>query len=190
MGTIDFLQDMGVEIPAGTMVNQAVYAAVDGELCAVFAISYAKMRSSSAGLISLCSNRKLTPVVISSDFMLTESLIQDKFGVNTRRVVFPTPDVRSELSQRRAGSEDVALALATREDLVSITYAVSGSRALRTATNLGVGLNIFGGILGMVIMLVLAYLGSAELLTPTNVLLYQLVWMLPGLLISEWTRTV
>ena len=190
LGNLEFLQDMGVEIPAGTMVNQAVYAAVDGELCAVFAISYAKMRSSSAGLVSLCGNRKLTPVIISSDFMLTEGLIQDKFGVNTRRVIFPTPEVRSELAKRTAGPEDSALALATREDLVSLTYAVSGARALRSATNLGVGLNIFGGILGMVIMLVLAYLGSAELLTPTNVLLYQLVWMLPGLLISEWTRTV
>ena len=190
LGNLDFLQDMGVEIPAGTMVNQAVYAAVDGQLCAVFAISYAKMRSSSAGLISLCGNRKLTPVIVSSDFMLTESLIQDKFGVNTRRVVFPTPDVRSLLTQYQAGPEDAALALATREDLVSITYAVSGAHALRTATNLGVGLNIFGGILGMVIMLVLAYLGRADLLTPTNVLLYQLVWMLPSLLITEWTRTV
>jgi hypothetical protein len=39
-------------------------------------------------------------------------------------------------------------------------------------------------------MLVLAYLGRADLLTPTNVLLYQLVWMLPSLLITEWTRTV
>lgn len=190
LGNLEFLQDMGVEIPAGTMVSQAVYAAIDGELCAVFAISYAKMRSSSAGLISLCGNRKLTPVIISSDFMLTEGLIQDKFGVNTRRVIFPAPDVRSELAKRTAGPEDTALALATREDLVSLTYAVSGARALRTATNLGVGLNIFGGILGVLIMLVLAYLGSTELLTPTNVLLYQLVWMLPGLLISEWTRTV
>ena len=36
----------------------------------------------------------------------------------------------------------------------------------------------------------LAYLGSAELLTPVNVLLYQLVWLVPGLLITEWTRTV
>ena len=39
-------------------------------------------------------------------------------------------------------------------------------------------------------MAALGYLGSTELLTPTNVLLYQLVWLVPGLLITEWTRTV
>lgn len=190
LGNLTFLQSMGVEIPQGTMVNQAVYAAIDGQLCAVFAISYAKMRSSSAGLVSLCGNRKLTPVITSGDFMLTEDLLQEKFGINTRRVAFPDPDTRRSLSAQKADSGDTALALATREDLVSITYAVSGARSVRTATNLGVGLNIFGGVLGMAIMLVLAYLGSAELLTPTNVLLYQLVWLVPGLLITEWTRTV
>ena len=39
-------------------------------------------------------------------------------------------------------------------------------------------------------MLALGYLGSVTLLTPTNVLLYQLVWLIPGLLLTEWTRTV
>ena len=51
-------------------------------------------------------------------------------------------------------------------------------------------IHLLGGILGLVIMLILGYLGSVELLTPTNVLLYQLIWAVPGLLVTEWTRTV
>ena len=47
-----------------------------------------------------------------------------------------------------------------------------------------------GGILGMGIMVALAVLGATQLLTPVHVLLYQLVWMIPGLLISELTRSV
>jgi hypothetical protein len=42
----------------------------------------------------------------------------------------------------------------------------------------------------MLIMLALAYLGAREELNPIRVLLYQVVWMIPGLLITEWTRTV
>ena len=53
LGSLNFLQDMGVVIPEGTMVNQAVYAAIDGQLCAVFAISYAKMRSAAAAELVL-----------------------------------------------------------------------------------------------------------------------------------------
>ena len=32
--------------------------------------------------------------------------------------------------------------------------------------------------------------GNTELLTPTNILLYQLIWAIPGLLVTEWTRVV
>ena len=190
VGTLDFLQDMGVKIPEGTMVNQAVYVAIDGQLSAVFAISYAKMRSASAGLISLCGTRKLTTVLTGGDFMLTEGLIGSKFGVNTKRMRFPDPDVRAQLNARRVAPEDEALALTTRDDLISSVYAISGARALRTSTVLGVAIHILGGLFGMLIMVALGYLGSTELLTPTNVLLYQLVWLVPGLLITEWTRTV
>ena len=190
MGSLNFLQDMGVVIPEGTMVNQAVYAAIDGQLSAVFAISYAKMRSASAGLVTLSGHKKITPVVLCGDFMLTESFIQTKFGIKTRRFAFPTREERAELLKRRPDPELPALAIATREDLVSAAYAVTGARSLRTATRLGVAIHLVGGILGMVIMLVLGYLGSTELLTPTNVLLYQLIWMIPGFLVTEWTRAV
>ena len=190
LGTLDFLQDMGVAIPEGTMVSQAVYAAIDGQLCAVFAISYAKMRSSAAGIVSLCANRKITPVLTGIDFMLTDTLLRTKFNVNTRRIAFPDQKNRSELSVYSDNYELPALALATRDDLASYAYAVSGARALRASCRLGVAIHLIGGILGLLIMAVLAYLGTTELLTPSHVLLYQLVWMIPGLLITEWTRTV
>ena len=51
-------------------------------------------------------------------------------------------------------------------------------------------LNVIAGIVGLLIMLALSYLGAAHLLTPTHIFLYQLVWLIPGLLITEWTRTL
>ncbi len=190
LGSMQFLKDMGVEIPEGTMVTQAVYAAIDGQLSAVFAITYSRMRSAAAGLVSLCGSRKVIPVMTCGDFMLTEEFLRNKFNARTRRVVFPTREVRLELKRRVPEEGTVALALTTRDELVSAAYAVSGARALRTASRLGVAIHMVGGILGMLIMLALAYLGSTELLTPVHILLYQLVWMIPGLLVTEWTRTV
>ena len=190
LGSLNFLQDMGVVIPEGTMVNQAVYAAIDGQLCAVFAISYAKMRSAAAGLVTLCGHRSVTPVILCGDFMLTEGFLQSKFGVKTRRIVFPTREVRNDLLNRRPDPEAAALAITTRDELVSAAYAVTGARSLRSAATLGTVIHLIGGILGMLTMLALGYLGSTELLTPTNVLLYQLIWMIPGFLVTEWTRAV
>ena len=51
-------------------------------------------------------------------------------------------------------------------------------------------IHMIGGILGMLIMLLLALLGSVELLTPVNVLLYQLIWAIPGLLVTTWPKTI
>ena len=190
MGTLNFLQDMGVDIPEGTMVNQAVYAAIDGQLCAVYAISYAKMRSASAGLVTLCGYRKLTLLKKPGDFMLTEEFLRSKFSVKTKRMRFLTREESEALDQFQPDPEEPVLALTTRDELISTAYAITGARALRQSIRLGMGIHLLGGILGLIIMLILGYLGSVELLTPTNVLLYQVIWAVPGLLVTEWTRTV
>jgi len=190
LGTLNFMQDMGVDIPEGTMVNQAVYAAIDGQLCAVYAMSYAKMRSAAAGLVTLCGYSKLTPLMLCSDFMLTQDFLRAKFSIKSRRMVFPTRDVRDEMRDYQSDPENRILALTTREELVSAAYAVTGARSLRLSTKLAVIIHMVGGILGLLIMLALAILGNTELLTPTNILLYQLIWAIPGILVTEWTRIV
>ena len=190
MGTLDFLQDMGVEIPEGTTVSQAVYAAIDGQLCAVFAISYARMRSASAGLVTLCGYRKLSLLKKPGDFMLTESFLRNKFSIKGGRIRFLDPEEAAALDQFKPDPEEPVLALTTRDELISTAYAITGARALRQSARLGTAIHLIGGVLGLVIMLVLGYLGSVELLTPTNVLLYQLIWAVPGLLVTEWTRIV
>ena len=190
IGSADLLRELGVEVPQNAMVEQAVYVALDGEFSAVVAVSYGKMRSASGGIVSLCSSRKVTPVMVGSDFMVNETLIRSKFGVNTKRFAFPGQDVRALLRKTAADEDATAMAMTTREELISYSYAISGARALRTACTMGLVLHIVAGIIGLLIMLALGYLGSVALLTPTNVLLYQLVWLIPGLLLTEWTRTV
>ena len=190
LGSPEFLQEMGVEIPQGTMVSQAVYVSIDGQLAAVIAISYAKMRSASAGLVSLCGCRKLKTLLLAGDFMMTDSFIREKFSIRTRRLILPPKEDRAELASRKADPEADVLALVTRDDLVSTAYAITGAMSLRAACRLGSIIGIVGGIVGIVIMLSLSYLGSTELLTPARVILYQLIWMIPSLFATEWTRVV
>lgn len=190
VGTSDFLKAMGVEIPQGIRVNQAVYVAIDGELCGLVAVSYAKDKATAAGLGVLCSTRKLLPVLISGDFLLTEGFLRSRFNVNTRRIRFPERTVRQTLSEKKPEEERKAAALITSTGLAPFAYVVSGARSLRLASILGVIIHMLGGIVGLVMMVVLAVLGAQELLTPVNMLLYQLIWLVPGLLLTEWTRTV
>ena len=190
VGSLEFLQEMGVDIPQGTMVNQAVYVSIDGQLAAVIAISYAKMRSASAGLVSLCGCRKLKTLLLAGDFMMTDGFIREKFSIRTRRLILPPKEERGGLAARKADPDADVLALVTRDDLVSTAYAITGAMSLRTACRVGSFIGIVGGIIGIVIMLALSYLGTTELLTPARVILYQLVWLVPNLLATEWTRVV
>jgi len=189
-GSLSFMQSMGVEMPEGTRVNQAVYVAVDGVLSGVFAISYNKGKASSTGMTTLCAYRGLTPVMVTRDFVLTENFLRSKFGVNTRRIAFPDPQTREQLAQTIPGEEAEALALMTQESLAGKAYAVTGARALRSASILGVVIHMLGGILGLLIMIALTLVNADHLLTGINILLYQLIWMVPGMLITEWTRSV
>ena len=190
MGSLDFLKEMGLEIPEEVMMKQAVYVAIDGEFSGLFAIAYAKMKFASSGLSTLCGNRKLNPVILAEDFMVTASFLKEKFGVRTKRMKFPEYQARVELSEKKIPEGASALALTTQDGLAPAAYAITGARALRTAWKLGLFIHIVGGILGMLIMAALAYLGNTELLTPLNILIYQLLWLLPGFLATIWPRTV
>lgn len=190
VGTRSFMKEMGVEMPEGAKISQAVYSAVDGVLNGVFAITYNKTKATALGLTTLCAYRKLTPVLTTGDFMLTEEFIAGKFGVNTRHMVFPERKVRNNLSARVPGEEAEVAALTTQEGLAGAAYAVTGARTLHSTGVTGVAVQMAGGILGLLIMLALTVVHGEYLVTPENLLLYELVWMIPGLLITEWTRFV
>jgi len=190
VGTLEFLQKMGVEIPENIRLSQAVCIAVDGELCGVFAVTYDKVQASSSGLSALCAYRKLIPMLITNDFMLTPGYIRSKFGVNVKRMRFPEHELRRALQETEPEAGAKALLLVTKEGLAPYAYGVAGARSFRTAATVGLILHILGGVIGLGIMALLGYLGAENLLVPGNLFLYQLIWMIPGLMITEWTRTI
>ncbi len=188
VGPLHFLKQMGVDVPDGIRVDQSVCVAIDGELCALFALTYENNRGSAVGLSSLCSSRKVRPIVTSDDFLLTEEFIRSRFSVKFRNMVFPEHALRSQLREKQPDADQPALALVTRTGLTGYAYAIAGARALRTASRWGVAVHILGGVVGLAAMLTLTLLGRLDLLTPANLFAYQLVWMIPGFLITEWTR--
>jgi hypothetical protein len=184
------MQDMGVDMSKGIRVSQAVYIAVDGELAGVFAVTYGKAKSSVSSLRTICSSRGLHPVITASDFMLTESFVRSKFSVNTRKMSFPDRVTRDLVESIEVDPDAPVIALTTKPGLAPKAYAITGARSVRKAMRAGVIVHMIGGILGLMIMAALTYLGETQLLSPLNIFLYELVWMVPGLLITEWTRTI
>lgn len=188
VGTMDFLKRMGVELPEGTMVKQAVYISVDGELGGLFAITYPKSHSVAVALSALHSCRWMKSVVLAKDFMLAEGFMRDKFGSSVRRLQYPARQDRDALAQLQPQQEDISMALLTKPGLLPRVYAVSGARAVRRACRMGLTIHLLSGSIGVLIMAAIAVLGDTMLLTPINILLYLLVWLLPSVLVTALAR--
>lgn len=189
VGTISFMKHMGIALPEKLKLSNAVCAAIDGELCALFAVTYQAQKSVAAGLGTLCLYRKLSPIMLTENFTVTQMFLKRVFGVNARKVCIPNRDSCEQMKQQKAQEQESAL-LVTTSGLAPYAYGVTGARALRTASVIGVAIHITGGVLGLIMMAVLTGLGALQMLTPLNVLLYQLIWLIPGLLITEWTRSI
>jgi hypothetical protein len=190
VGTLEFMRNMGVDLTEAKQMDLAVYTAIDGQLAGVFAVNYQKSRSTVAGLRTLCGYPGLTPVVNCEDFILSASFVQKKYGINPRRMAFPSREERREMAMREAGDVDPVIALTTKDGLAPKAFAVTGARVLRSALKVGVAVHMVGGIIGLLAMLALAWVGPQNILTPSTILVYELIWMIPGLLITEWTRTL
>lgn len=190
VGNMEFLQQMGVEIPEGIRVHQAVCVAIEQELCGLFAITYEKVKASAAGLSTVCGSRKLGAVVAVSDFAMTESLLRSRFGSSAKKVVYPDQEIRAELRQKQLPEDAQAVIMTTKPGFAPIAYGITGARALKTANWTSLIISMVGGLLGLGLMLAMLLLGTPELLSPVNMLLYQLVWLLPGWLVTGWTRVL
>lgn len=189
-GTSAFLKEMGVEVPEGVRVNNAVYVAIDGELCGLFAMSYDRAANTMAGLSTLCAHGRIRPIVTCTDFTLTQDSVKARLGVKPKKLILPERDQRLELAQKQPAEDAPCYAITTRPGVASLAYAVTGARTLRCTSFVGLIIHMLGGIAGLALMAYLVVVGALHLLTPANLFLYQLIWMIPGLLITEWTRGV
>ena len=190
IGLSECLKDQGVEIPDSAKVDNALYFSVDGNLTAVFVLNYSRTKAAAGGLVTLNGCRRLRPMILCRNFMITRPLLREKFGIRAKRYDFPDPEVRDEFADFTPDPELIAGALTTQQHLSSMAYAATGARTLRGSCRTGLVLHIFAGLVGLLIMAALAYLGDLQLLSPIHILLYQLVWIVPGLLVTEWARTV
>ena len=190
VGRLSFMQEMGVEIPQGLRVSQAICVSVDGVLSGLFAISYERTRAASDGFATLTSYKGVQCALVDSDLLLTHGYLRHKFSVNTKRMSVLDEELCKDIVELQGDTTMPVSVLTTQSDLTAVGFGVTGGRTLGIASYLGLIVHIIGGIIGVATILFLAISGNMQLLTPLNVLLYQLFWSIPGLILTEWTRLI
>ena len=190
IGSWSFMKDMQIEVPDSARISHGMYVAIDGDISGVFALNYGKNPSTAAGLSTLTSYSSLECVMISDDFVVTHGFMKGRFGVKPKRFTLPDFETRAELRQAELPEDAPVLAMTTAKGFAPLAYGVTGARVLRSTSWIGAILHIIGGLLGLGIMVTLVVLGALDLITPVNMFLYQLIWMIPAILVTEWTRIV
>ncbi|MBE6983892.1 MAG: hypothetical protein E7435_06430 [Ruminococcaceae bacterium] len=190
VGTLPMLKAMNVKVPEDIKMLGGIGVAVDGMFSCLLAVNYERVRPVAHGLSVLCGCAGLTPVLISDDLMLSGSFMQKKFHIRPKKIYRPSEEERLRLRSIAVDEGDKVLALCVRPSLPAYGYVITGAKALHNAVVLGVIIHILGGALGLGAVAVLAFLGQTALLSPLNILLYQAIWLIPGFLLTEWTRAI
>ena len=182
MGSAYFMKKRRVALPRDMKLSTGVFLAVDGALTAVFAVKYQPSRNAEWALRTL-KRFHITPVLAVRSGNVTPGLIKRKFGVDARPV-YPDVSTRLALAQLAEQRGEQPYVVVCREGLMPLVESVAGSRravkAVRTATILG----YIGAAVGVALAYYLTSIGNFALLTPIAMVVYQLLWLLPTLLLA------
>ena len=185
VGSAAFMNLMEIPLPPGLNVKNAVFCAINGELAGIFALNYTLPDTVFPSLDELM-REKVGPVLATRDFNLIPSMLQHRFKLAADKMDFPPVERRRELSDPDQPHSDTLTALLCREGLHPFAEAVTAARRLRWATRTGAALCCLGSALGLVLA---AYLVSASAfgsLSPLNLLVFLVMWLLPIWFLTGW----
>lgn len=184
MGSLAFMKLMRVQMEEGSKVRQAVYLSINGELAAVFALKYTPAPKVKNALNTVVRTKGLTPILATRDFMITPQLLSQQYKLPPDRVEFPTVAERAKLSSGEAIREPKQGAWLSRDSFTAFCSAVSAARAMRSAANGSLAISMIAGMIGILIVFFLCFIGSPETASCWNMSLFTALWMLPQLLLT------
>ena len=187
VGSASFMNLMEIPLPAGLNVKNAVFCAINGELAGIFALNYFLPDTVFPSLDAII-RENVGPVLATRDFNLIPAMLQQRFKLSADRMDFPPVERRRELSAPDQPHGDTLAAVLCREGLYPFAEAVVCAKRLRKATRIGALLCCVSSLLGLLLTGYLVYMSAYGSLSPLNLLLYLLMWLLPVWLLSAWTH--
>ena len=185
VGSGAFMELMGVDVPQGLKVKNAVFCAVDNALCAIFALNYT-LHPAIAQAVDVLVENGMDPILATRDFLVIPDMLRQRFKLPVHKMEFPSLDRRRELSSKRLEHERTLTAVLCREGLGPYADAVVGSKRLLGAVRWGLGFSLLGSAVGLVLSFYLCLARAFASLAPEVMLVFLLLWLVPAWLISGW----
>lgn len=186
VGSASFMVLMGVRLPRGNKVKHAVYVAINGGLAGMFALNYSPSASIKYSLQTVLKSRSMSALFATKDFIITPTMIKQRFKVPSDNLEFPTVEERIALAEPKSAEDGIKPAIVCRDGFVPFSDVVIGGRRLKNISVANVAINIISGCLGMLLMFFLTFTGAKDATSAANILIYLIMWAVPVFLISGW----
>ena len=183
VGSVGFMNLMGIRLPQNMNVRNAVCTAISGELVGVFTIEYIPVSSVQEALVTLLQGRT-QPIFAIRDFNITPLMIRQLFRMPTDNFNFPTFRDRYRLANTAVNTTSPVAAILSRGGMGPLVDAAESGRKLYTACRVGTVLSLLGTVIGMITMFLLCRVGAYDTANAGNVLSYMCLWALPVLFMA------
>lgn len=185
VGSASFMNLMEVPLPPGLNVKNAVFCAIDGDLAGIFALNYTLPDGVFPSLDALL-REKVGPVLATRDFNIIPAMLHQRFKLASDKMDFPPVERRRELSDSEQPHNPILTAVLCREGLTPYADSVVGARQLRRATRFGAVLTCVGSTVGLLLAYYLTAVTAFGSLSPLNLLIFLLTWLLPVWFLTSW----
>lgn len=165
--------DRGVKIPRGSYVT---YVACSGQAVAMLILRYLPSNIS-APQLRRAERNGLAFVVSTPDPNVTAEMIAEAYGIFYRSVKIMPTGYANTMDEVTSKVEETSRAyLATRGRVSSLARAVGGCIGLKSNITLGIVIEMFGLILGVLLCATLALYSSVARLSIVELMIYILFW--------------
>ncbi|MCL2030385.1 MAG: hypothetical protein FWG93_02455 [Oscillospiraceae bacterium] len=186
MGTSDFILHMSIRLPRDLIIKKAVYLIVNSELAGIFAVNYIPSSATEGAALKLVKNG-VTPLMAVRDFNITPALLKEKYTLDTDILEYPPVEDRLALSDKGRDTLERPSAFVTRDGLSPIAECVIGAVRLRRVARINLWISLLCTAASVLGMFYFTYIGTADAalsILPGNVMLYFLIWWIPGWICS------
>lgn len=187
VGNSGFMSLKGIHLPQKLNSKNAVFVSINGVFVAIFTIKYVAVTSVQSALFSLLHS-SLEPIFAVRDFNITPLMLRQKFKMSTDGFDFPAYSKRYAMSSAEPGEYTQIAGIVSRDGLGPFVTISNLGKRLYTAVQLCVALALLCAVIGMVLMFVLCAMGAFDSATVGNLLTYQLLWLVPVILLNFGLR--
>ena len=185
VGNSDFMSRLGVALPAGP--KDAVFCAIGQQAAGMFSLKYNMHAAIIPALRGLFAHH-LSPILITRDFNLDPHRLRLSGRLNLDEIAFPDLQRRVELSGPGQIHSSTIVAVLCQEGLASFSAALLAARRIYRAENFNSLFVHLSACIGVFLTATLSSAGAMGAMCAWNLAFFLLLWLVPIVLLSFWTK--